>query len=429
MMNLPRVRSKSTVLLFVLTVSAHAQIETPVEPVAPAADAPAAVTEAAPQPATVPAAQTPASQPVTRRATALVFQGADGLSYYRAGLRAEGDQKIPATLWIKQRAVDALTRAFPGGGGVLARRDRRAPSGEIVQRLLWIKPAPGGGVVEEELPFDTAAFAREKNLDGFSLRAISNLQLPQTSNSEALRVFLRVTFEKIGTPQTAETPTPQTEPATPETREFLGWYDLNAKTFATIFNEPRLVGAEASPEGRFVHVLAARANGQTAAILLDETGKELRAPSLSALRNVGFLYRGWIDDTRLLLKKSGQNQLVIYDAATDSVSAPKGLEAFAATLAPRGDWAVTWPSSVAVDDDAPSLASIEKGAPQDIKLDGPLIVADWSADGERAILLGAPDERRRWTRAWLLSPVPLETREIVLPTPVSSAKFLYEALT
>lgn len=386
-----------------------------------------------------------AVQVAGERPTAIVLLGADGTTYYRSGIRppsAEAD-KLAAVAWLAQRSPDALARVLPDGGGILVRRDRRAPDGTVLQNLYLIKPAPGSGVVEEALPFDTAAFTAGKGLAGWRLQAISGLHVARGTR----RALLRLTFEKPATPKTVttaaetvtsaepdtvtstrETVTSGTAAAEPATREFLGWYDLDAKVFTDIFTEPRLVGAEPSVDGRLIHVLAARGKSDedATALIVDERGQVKVTPVLDALRRVGYLYRGWASGRGLLLKKAGQDQVVLYDAMADTVEAPAGLDVFAASKAPQGDYALTWAGEP---EEAPAVLVGRGGAPLALDFDGPVTVADWSADGRFALLLGARNERRQATKAWLLETEGTpRLREIVVPAPVAAARFLYEAL-
>jgi hypothetical protein len=535
--------------------------------------------------------------------SAIVLLGADGKTYYRAGIRPakEGEAELAARVWLQQRGPDALARVFPDGSGIFVRRDRRSPSGEIVQQLWRIIPAPDEKIVpsEEQLPFDADAYARENDIADWRLRAISGLQTPLATDGPR-RVFLRLTYEErlpdvpaanreetalsnanAATPSTGSTiapagatsratpgstsatpstsggaspatpdpivtapsgaairaaaeasarattevqnasprapgapattlpaatgepaatgaspaaPTGAVEPtgavapadpatvATPATRDFLGWYDLDTKSFTTIWREKRLLGAEISPGGSYVHALALRPapgaslqsgqGGDATALLLNDRGLELAAPVLRALRTIGYLYRGWVSDHEILLKKAGQNQTVIYNADSDSVSAPRGLsDAFAAWVSPdtnrpsiasvlaladtpAGTRATettpaapaTSPSNSAssrmalvfrnpsVDEDVPAPLALETGEALGWPLEQwanatPLSLAEWSADGRSLLLLQGRNERRQWNRVIVIQTAPFAAYPIVVPdgAAITAARFLYEA--
>jgi len=413
----------------------------------------------------VPIAQAPVAQaPVSQapKPNAIILAGADGVSYFRVALDGDNPQgELPAaTVWLNMRATDSISRIAPDGLSVVLRRDRRNKDAEVVQQLWQVVPKADGTPDETRLPLDTAALATARGWNDFRLRSISGLQWPLNQN----RVLLRLTYVSTviddknadaNTPETkpeaatqntpdaktpdakatdtqvAETKVPDTEIAT---QELLGWYDLETKTFSDIFAEPRLSGAEISPNGSFIHVLAARETGDAMAILLNAQGKEQPSKTLRSLRAVGYLYRGWIDDSHILLKKSGQNQLVVFDALRDEVAAPRGLDAaWSASVAPDGASALVFPNEAAIGREVPRALDVTKGAPLDWKIEGelPLGFAAWSADSRFALLLQGVDVRGVAKGVTLLSFAPFMARPIALPegVAVAGARFVYPRST
>ena len=414
---------------------------------------------------------------------AIILLGADGVSYFRVALDDKAD--LAAKTWLTQRATDSVSRIAPDGSGVMVRRDRRNKDAEIVQQLWLVTPKPDGTPDETPLPLDADALAAARGWNGYRLRSISGLQWPQGQNRALLRLTYGARTAVAANDKTPETKAPDLEnadaktadakapdaitpeakapdektpdektPAAPDekipdvkvpdvktpepkspeaqitTQEILGWYDLGAKTFSPIFQEPRLVGVEISPDGKFIHVLAQRGDGDATALLLDAQGKEQPSKTLQTLRAVGYLYKGWIDDSHILLKKSGQNQLVILDARRDEVAAPLGLNpAFSASVSPDGASALVFADEGAIATEIPRAIGAANGAPLDWKIEGelPIRVAAWSADSRFALLLQGAAPRGAATRATLLSFAPFSARPIALPgdVAVSAARFVY----
>lgn len=418
----------------------------------PVADEPVTTEPAAPTPATTepvpePAAEAPSTEPASEAApaapvalepqstapTAVMLMNADGVTYYRYPLQPVADKAAAPQLkpWLVQRAPDAVARLAPDASAVLTRRDRRDAEGEIIQQLILVTPGDPAST-ETKLTLDTAAIAAVKGWTNFRLRSISGLQWPLRQTAGPERVLLRLTYEQKETDAGVAA----------ATQELLGWYDLKAQTFTPIWNENRLLGVELSAGGSFMHVLALRpqANGvqsgeggDATALLLDAEGKELPAKVLRALRTVGYLYRGWSDDTHLLLKRAGQNQLVVYDVANDTVAVPKGLDtAWTASAAPNGATALVWQSEESVDAILPQPIDTTTGAtlPWDTKTwgDAPLAVASWSADSRYFLLLGKRNPRGNYGKVLVVGTTPFSTQEITLPADaaISAARFVYE---